>query len=135
MSLSKYDKHTGTYPTLTLDLVNNAYSVLKCNLPVDDQDDIDEHCEHIHGVAPASLNKELTIKVDAKIPFKLEPALNIENVGTDKHNSILNGWYTKGVATAVLSNTSNKANADLYQDRSGDFLKEVQASTSQTRPG
>ena len=60
----------------------------------------------------------------AKVPCKLEPALKIEFVGTDKQNSILNGWYTKGVATAVLSNTSNKANAALYHDRSGEFLKD-----------
>lgn len=100
------NNHIGTHPSLTLFLVNNSYSVLKCNLPVDDQNEIDEHCEHIHGVAPASLNKEMTTKVYAKIPFKLEPPSIL------KKTSII-AFFTAGSPTVMLLNTSNKANVDL----------------------
>ena len=71
-----------------------------------------------------------SIKIDSKVAFKLEPALDIENVGPDEHSSILHGCFTKSVGTTVLSKTSNKANADLNEDRSAEFLKEVEASTS-----
>ena len=84
----------------------------------------------VHVMIPAHLNRQQSIKVDAKVPFKLEPALYIENVGYDEYNSILHGWFMKRVGNAVLSNTSSKANADLHEDRSVEFLKEVEVTTS-----
>ena len=53
-------------------------------------------------------------------------------MGPDEQNNILHGWYTRSVGRAVLTKNSNKANADLNEDRSTEFLKEVEASTSKT---
>ena len=96
----------------------------------EEQDEYNEHCRMVHGIIPAHLKRQQTIKIDSKLPFKLEAALDIENVGPDEHSSILHGCFTKSVGTTVLSKTSNKANADLNEDRSVEFLKEVEASTS-----
>ena len=97
-----FNKHTSAHPNLTLNNVESSYEVLKCNLEVEDQDEYNVHCRFVHGLIASDLRKEQTIKIDAKATFKLDPALNAENVGADLHRNILNGWFTKGVATAVI---------------------------------
>ena len=77
-------------------MVNKFYSVLKCNIPAEEQDEFNEHCRMVHGIIPGHLKRQQTIKIDSKLPVKLETALDIENVGPDQHDGILHGWFTKG---------------------------------------
>ena len=100
-------------------------------MTVGDQDEANEHYLSTHDIIPAKLNKKLAIKVDPNSPFLLSLAQNIESVSTDKHYSILHSCYTNGVASAILSSKGGKENADLFQEHSDDFLKEVKAATSQ----
>ena len=109
-----------------------TFIVLKCNIEITNQDEYNERCCSIHGIIPAHLKRQHSIKVDSKIVFKLDPALNIEHVGPDEQNNILNGWYNRSLGRGVFTSNSNKANADLNEDRSTEFLKEVEASTSKT---
>ena len=91
------------YPQLNEGRIKEEFYVLKCNAEVVEQVDYNEHCAQLHGIEASSLNGEQHIKIDSKVTFKLDPALDIENVGTEDHKSILQTWFTKGVATAVLT--------------------------------
>ena len=90
-----------------------------------EQIDYNEHCNRLHGIEAPKLTKEQNIKVDSKVPFKLDSALDIEDVGTEDHMSILHSWYTKGVATTVLTKSTNKAETDVNEDRSKELLTEI----------
>ena len=89
-------KYANNYPSLKDEWIKEEYYVLKCNSEVVDQVDYNEHCAQLHGIEPTRLRGEQHIKFDSKVPFKLEPALDIENVGTEDHNNILHTWFTKG---------------------------------------
>ena len=41
-------------------------------------------------------------------------------------------WYTKGVATAVVTKNTNKADADVNENRSRELLTEVERVTTKT---
>ena len=126
------NKHKVQYATFTMDMITDTFIALKCNIEITNQDEYNEYFRSIHGIIAAHLKRQHSIKVDSKVVFKLDPALNIENVGPDEQNNILHGWYTRSVGRAVLTKNSNKANADLNEDRSTEFLREVEASTSKT---
>ena len=66
-----------------MDMITDTFSALKCNVEITNQDEYNEHCRAIHGIIPAHLKRQHSIKVDSKVVFKLDPALNIENVGPD----------------------------------------------------
>ena len=84
----------------------------------------------LHGIRTDELRAQQSVKVDPKLVFKLDPALNIENLGTEEHKSILHAWYTKSVALAIVTRGTNKDDADMNEDRSKEFLTEVQKVTS-----
>ena len=44
--------------------------------------------------------------------------MDIEQVGPDDHYSILGTWFTTGVATEVLTKSTNKAATDVNEARS-----------------
>ena len=102
-------KHKVANATLTDNMISEVFFVLKCNAEVVEQVDYNEHCTQLHGVMASTLKVQQSIKVDPKLTFKLDPALNIENVGTKDHKNILQSWYTKGVASAVITKNTNKA--------------------------
>ena len=122
---SYYNKHKGANTTLTM--------AFKCNLKMFQQDDVDEHTELVHGITSPNLLRALnTIEIDAKLPFHLEPALDIEQVGPDEQGKILDGWFTRCMGRGVVTKSSSKNNCDLNENRSTEFLKEVENSTSKT---
>ena len=93
-----YLKHyEATETTLTSDMISEDYYIFLCNEEILNQVDYDEHCSRLHGVCPAELTKEQNIRVDSKLPFTLESAMDIESVGPDDHDNILGNWYFKGV--------------------------------------
>ena len=79
----------------------------------------------MHGVKPKDLRQEQNIKVDPKIPFKLESAMNIEQLGNNDHWAILNNWFTRAVACQVISKSINKASTDVIEARSRELLNEI----------
>ena len=121
-------KHANNYPDINADRVSEEFYVFKCNGEVVDQIDYNEHGGRLHGVRPLELKQEQNIKVDSKIPFKLDSAMDIEQVGPDDHYSILGTWFTKGVATEVLTKSTNKAATDVNEARSKEILNEIISS-------
>ena len=116
---------------LTDSMLTEEYTVFKCNWKVTDQVDYNEHCQKMHGVKPMDLRQEQNIKVDSRTPFKLESAMNIEQLGNNDHWAILNNWFTKGVASEILSKSINKAAIDVNEARSRELLNEIIVVTTQ----
>ena len=125
-------KHANNYADLNADRLIEECYVLKCNWEVVDQIDYNEHCEKLHGVKPLELKQEQNIKVDSKVPFKLEPAMNIEQFGPDDHYAILGTWFTKGVACEVLTKSINRASTDVNEVRSKELLNEIITVTAKS---
>ena len=76
----------------------------------------------MHGATPKELRMETNICVDPKIPFKLEDAMNIEQLGNGDHWAILNNWFNKSVTCGVITKSSNKASTDIIDSRSRELL-------------
>ena len=106
-------KHKNSYPEINANYVLKEFFAFKCNAAVTDQIDYNEHCKLIHGVKPMQLTQEVVIAVDSKIPFKLDNAMNIEELGTDDHWAILRTWFTKAVASEVLTKSIHKEATDV----------------------
>ena len=111
------DTNKATYKNLTSDDLKEQFTVFKCNWEVADQCDYNEHCRKMHGVIPGDLRMETNISVDPKIPFKLNNAMTIVQLGNGDHWAILNNWFTKAVACEVISKSIKKAATDVIEDR------------------
>ena len=122
MYMQKY-KHS--HPEINANYVQEEFYALKCNAAVTDQIDYNEHCSRVHGVKPMDLKQEQNIAVDSKIPFKLGNAMNIEDLGTDDHWAILGTWFTKGVASEILTKSINRGATDVIESRSRELLKQI----------
>ena len=57
----------------------------------------------MHGLTPKELRMEQNICVDPKIPFKLDNAMNIEELGTEDHWAILGLWSAKAITSKVIT--------------------------------
>ena len=114
-----------TYAGLTADDLKEEFHVLKCNWQVTDQVDYNDHCKVMHGIVPGKLRAETNISVDHKIPFKLNSAMNIVQLGNGDHSAILQGWYTKAVTSGLVTKSSNKASADVQESRSRELLDDI----------
>ena len=68
--------------------------------------------------------------VDAKISFVLNPAHDIEQVGSDRREQIFHDIFTRCVSRDVFSKTSSKNYADLNEDRSVEYLAELKKATT-----
>ena len=129
-------KYAANYSELDAEGGKEEYYVFLCNVEITNQVDYNEHCSRLHGVTPKQLTQEQNIRVDSKIPFKLESALDIEHVGLEDHDNILGTWFYKGVTTAILSKSASKAETDVNPNRSREMLNEIIRATlklSQTR--
>ena len=118
-------KYAANYSELDAEGVKEEYYVFLCNVEITNQVDYNEHCSRLHGVTPRQLTQEQNIRVDSKIPFKLESALDIEHVGPEDHDNILGTWFYKGVTTAFLSKSSSKAETHVNPNRSREMLNEI----------
>ena len=114
-----------TYATLTADDVTEEFHVLKCNWAVADQVDYNDHCKVMHGIVPAKMRAEANISVNHSLPFKLNSAMTILNLGTGDHSAILQDWYTKAVASGLVTKSSNKASSDIQEPRSKELLNDI----------
>ena len=114
-----------TFPGLTVDDVTEEFHVLKCNWAVADQVDYNDHCKVMHGIVPGKMRAETNISVNHSLPFKLNSAMTILNLGTGDHSAILQDWYTKSVASGLVTKSSNKASSDIQEPRSKELLNEI----------
>ena len=119
------ETNKATYKNLTSDDLKEKFTVFKCNSEVGDQCDYNEHCRKMHGIIPGDLRMETNISVDPKIPFKLNNAMTIVQLGNGDHWPILNNWYNKAVTSGLISKCSNKASADVKEARSRELLDEI----------
>jgi len=79
----------------------------------------------MHGIVPGKMRAETNISVNHSLPFKLNSAMTILNLGTGDHSAILQDWYTKAVASGLVTKTSNKASADIQESRSRELLDDI----------
>ena len=92
---------------------------------------MDEHVRNTHGLSsPNVLKPKSTIEVDAKNPFVLDSAHDIEQVGSDRREQIFHDIFTRCVSRGVFSKTTSKNAADLNENRSVEFLTELKKATS-----
>ena len=119
------DSNKNTFKKLTTEDLKEEFTVFKCNWEVADQVDYNEHCRKMHGVIPQDLRMETNISVDPKIPFKLDNAMTIEQLGNGDHWAILNSWFNKAVTCGVISKSSNKASTDVIEARCRELLNEI----------
>ena len=110
------DSNKATFKKLSTEDLKEEFTVFKCNWEVVDQVDYNEHCRKMHGVIPGDLRMETNISVDPKIPFKLDNAMTIEQLGNRDHWAILNNWFNKAVTCGVISKSSNKASTDVIEE-------------------
>ena len=95
------------------------------------QDEVDEHTGNVHGIpSPNVLKKKSTVMVDAKIPFVLNPAHDIKQVGSDRRDQIFHDIFTRCMSRDVFSKTTSKNAANLNEDRSVEFLTELKKATT-----
>jgi hypothetical protein len=125
--LTKYRRGN---PTLTIEMLETHFFLMQCGVTADDPQRYIDHCDFVHGIQATDLSQEQTITVDKKAIFKLDPAKEIENVGTSTHKKILLSWHSKGVVSGLITSTSNKKTASLEHARSLDFLAEIKKNTN-----
>ena len=103
-------------------MIDISFTSFKCDLPIMEQDEIDEHINNVHGIAGGVLTMKPVqiIEVDTKIPFTLPSLLEIELVGPEKRRTLINSVYTRSVARNIINKTPNKNTADLNLSRSKD---------------
>ena len=120
-----FNKHTAANPRLTMAMIDTVFTTFKCNEELFHQDDVDEHVMNTHGISSPNVLKPLsTIEVDTKIPFVLNSAHDIEQVGSDRREQIFHEIFTRSVARGVITKSTSKDAADLNENRSYEFLTE-----------
>ena len=115
----------GTYENLTDKDVMEEFHVMKCNWIVQDQTDYNDHCLVMHGIAPAEMRAEENISVNPALPFKLLDAMQILSLGSGDHDSILQDWFNKAIASGLVAKSSNKNSSDIQENRSKEMLNEI----------
>ena len=55
--LAYFNKHKIAHTALTMEMIIDTYSALKCNVEANEQDEFNEHCRLVHGVIPAHLRR------------------------------------------------------------------------------
>ena len=56
--------------------------------------------------------------------------MDIEQLGPDDHYAILGTWFTKSVATEVLTKSINRDSTDVNEARSKELLNEIISVTA-----
>ena len=127
-----FNKYKKEFPNLKIKDINVEFFVLKCNEVIEDQSDYNEHCEQVHGVIPTDLKKEEELAVDATIPFTLDDAQNIEDLGTEEDWAILGEWADKAIHSQVITKTTNRRTSDIISSRSRELVDRIKEVTPKT---
>ena len=125
-----YTKYRPANDRLNKTMIDVTYTSFKCDLAMQEQEEIDDHIRNVHGVEYGvnSMKPVQRIEVDTKIVFILPSILEIELVGSKKRKALINSIYTCSVARNVINKTPNKNTADLNMSRSKDFMTELSKS-------
>ena len=114
-------------------MIDVVFATFKCNEELFHQDDMNDHSLNTHGVSsPNNLKPLSTIEVHTKIPFVFNSAHDIEHVGPDKREQIIHGIFTCCVARGVIKKSTSKNTSDLNENRSSEFMTELNKATSTT---
>ena len=125
------DTKKATFSTLTAEDVTEEFHVMKCNWIAEEQADYNDHCKAMHGIVPAKMRAEANISVNPSLPFKLNDAMDILHLGSGDHSAIMQDWFTKAVASGLVTKSSNKASSDIQEARSKELLNEFIRVTEQ----
>ena len=100
-----FNKHVGKYKNLKMENIEISYRMLKCNMPLYDDQKMQRHYKRVHLLPNgyASLKKRESIKINTDLEFKFEDMKHFQDVSQDKQNMLLDKMYTVSVATGVIS--------------------------------
>ena len=123
-----FDKHIGTYEQLEMADIEITYRMIKCNMPLYDDQKMQRHYKNVHLLPNgyASLKKRESIKINTDLEFKFEDLKHFQNVSQDMQHNLIDKIYTISIATGVVSERSGKRNARINKSRSLDFMKEME---------
>ena len=133
--ITKYfNKHKRANPKLTKAMIVISFISFKCDLPMVEQEEIDDHSRDVHGIVGGiqTLKPIQVIEVNTKIAFTLPSLLEIELLRPDKRATLIKSVYTRCVTRNVVNKAPNKNIADLNLSRSKDFMTELSKSTPST---
>ena len=122
-----YTKYRPANDRLNKTMIDITYTSFKCDLSMDEQEQIDDHVRDVHGVENGinSMKPVQRIEVDTKIAFTLPSILEIEISGPEKRKTMIHSLYIRSVARNVVNKTNNKSTADLIECRSQEFMTEL----------
>merc|ERR1712030_259846 len=125
-----YNKYKPNNQNLTMGMIQVIYINFKCDLLMDEEDQITYHLNDVHGIAGITALKPVQlIKIDASQEFKLPDLMDIELSGPDQRGLQVNSIFTRSVKSGVITKTNNKKTADLMEDQSQVFMTELGKST------
>ena len=117
-------KYIGQNSTLDITMMQHTFSSFKCGYVMDKEGIIDQHLRQVHGIKGIqALTPAQEIVVDTAKPFDCTDLLDLEISGPNKRANKLLSLFNRAVSSKVISNTTNRKNADLFGHRSQEFLK------------
>ena len=125
-------KHYPNQKLLKLEHILVSFISFKCNLVLDDNDEVNEHFEDTYGVkgGPTRLLPFQEIAVNEQLPFEIQKLGDIENYGMDKKLEIVRGLYIYCQSRGVINRTNDKSEVYLSEPRSKEFMKELEKACS-----
>merc|ERR1712030_83487 len=124
-----FDKYKEDNANLTIAMIQVIYINFKCGKQIFEQDQIKNHLKDVHGARYAIMKPVQEIHVDKKLEFTLPDIMDIELAGPDSRRLKINSIFTRSVKSGVITKTNNKKTADLMEDQSQVFMKELGKAT------
>ena len=120
-------KNKEAHDWLRMAHIKVCYVVLKCNLPLMNDQKIQQHYRKVHLLpnGASSLNKREIIKVNTDLDFKITDLTEFENLSVIRQNALLEKKYNHVVITGVFENCSSRNEARINKSRSTEFMNEM----------
>merc|ERR1712241_1237687 len=85
------NKHIGKYQNLTMKEIDISYRVLKCNMPLYDDQKMQRHYKRVHLLPDgyASLKKREIIKINTDLECKFEDMKHFQDMNQENQNMFL----------------------------------------------
>lgn len=118
------DKHKRNNDKLTIDMIKCGIIMIKCNLGLSHQDNINGHYKSVHHFESKvfHLRKREIITVNVNLPFTIPDLTDFQSLGPNKQAALLDKAFTQCVATGVFNNTSDRNESCLSRSRSSEFF-------------
>ena len=125
--LKFFNKNKDAHDWLRMAHIKVYYVTLKCNLPLVNDQKIQQHYRKIHLLSngASSLTRREIIKVNPDLDFKITDLTNFENLSIIGQNALIDKVYNHVVVTGVFENCSSRNGARINKSRSTEFINEM----------